>query len=63
MRFTEDHIPVAETDHVYEILYRYINPEYSQPEPDLRKVKDIPPGTPIWKEKENCIIAIKKIHI
>lgn len=54
MRQTEDYNTVAESELVWEIMYQYINPEVSEPYPDQRLVRLIPPGTRIWVHKNNC---------
>lgn len=62
MRQTQDGFTLHPTDHAYEILYRYNNPEISTPEPDRRPVKDIPLEIKIWKEESNCWKAINKMQ-
>lgn len=60
IRTIDGHI-VTENDLVYEIMYRYYNPEYSDPVPEQRKLKDIPQGTKVWYRKINCHVECQRI--
>ena len=53
-RLTEDLQLVIDTDEVWEIMYRYVNPEYSRAEPERRMVKNVPKKCKIWFHQSNC---------
>lgn len=61
-RHTEDNTEVPEGEFVFEIIHRYVNAEYSQPEPDRKTAAEIPPGVKIWKHEYNCKKACDKLE-
>jgi len=61
-RITEDLPVVRDTDEVWEIMYRYVNPEYSRAEPEKRMVKNIPDKYKIWFHQSNCRLACMRIN-
>lgn len=55
MRHTVDYKDVNDEDFVYEIMWRYINPEVTgYPEPERTQARHVPEGTRIWKFESNC---------
>lgn len=61
VRITEDNHTVKGNELVYEIMYRYYNPEVSLPEPEQRAVRLIPEDRPIWLHRQNCQIECDRI--
>lgn len=61
MTRTEDGGFVESSEPVYEILYRYYNAEYSEPEPHLTISGNIPEGYKRWKYLINCRKACERI--
>jgi len=53
-RITEDFQLVEPSDYVWEIMYRYVNPEFSRAEPERRLVNSIPGKVKIWFHQSNC---------
>lgn len=53
-RLTEDLQIVQDNDEVWEIMYSYVNQEYSRAEPEKRLVRNIPKWVNIWFHQSNC---------
>jgi len=53
-RITAEGNKVDSFEMVWEIMYRYVNPEVSLAYPEQRICKDVPPNVRIWKHKRRC---------
>jgi hypothetical protein len=62
MRYTQDEMQVFDTDMVWEILFRYLNPETSVAEPETRMVKLIPPQARIWAYHATCEAECRRLN-
>lgn len=47
---------------VFEMMYRYINPEISLAYPQDTEIEKVPIGTKFWYNKRNCQYECDKIN-
>lgn len=51
---TEDHREALNHSAVWEIMYGYINPEFSEAYPRMTHISELPQGTRVWMLMQNC---------
>ena len=52
---TQEGYEVEDNEPVYEILYKWYNPEVSMAEPYLTVVEKVPKDFKMWKHKNGCL--------
>lgn len=61
-RITVEGKKVDKYETVWEIMYRYVNPEVSLAYPQEMICKDVPEGVRIWKYRNNCFLKCARIN-